>query len=135
MGTTLAFLSGCSLNFSEAGVRGSWDIFPKIQALCWTIKPLRSKKNHKGLPVSGLREKPALKYGRGLKAKPLQVDHSQSDKNTNQVDSKGELCKAAAHGVEKFGRRGSEKGRIRTPPATFKPKTCCLIILLPQKFV
>lgn len=50
------------------------------------------------------------------------------------MDSKGELCKAAAHGVEKFGRRGSEKGGIKTPPGTFKPKTCCLIILLPQKF-
>jgi len=100
MGTAFAFLSGCSLNLSEAAVRGGWDLFPKIQLLCCTIKPLRAKKSHKALLMSGLREKQALKYRRGKKAKPLQVCHSQPDKNTNPVENKGVPCKATASAVK-----------------------------------
>lgn len=100
MGTAFAFLSGCSLNLSEAAVRGGWDLFPKIQLLCCTIKPLRAKKSHKALLMSGLREKQALKYRRGKKAKPLQVCHSQPGKNTNPVENKGVPCKATASAVK-----------------------------------
>lgn len=47
------------------------------------------------------------------------------------MDNKGGLCKASASGGGKVGEGRVRERRIRSPPGTFKPKTCCLIIVLP----